>query len=125
MSMPFKYLIARPFLVPIPQLHQHIICKHRAGLSKSEHRNGRQNLNVKKKENSGHPALRFWQRKEKPSYNMRTRKVMNPRYKGNKIDANAEVHIWNAGYDIQLPVGITPDDSDIEWYEKEGSIEHK
>ena len=48
---------------------------------------------------------------------------MHPRYKGNKADAKAGMQVWNAGYDIEWPTGITPDDSDIEWYEKEVSID--
>ena len=48
---------------------------------------------------------------------------MHPRYKGNKADESAEMQVWNAGYDIKLPVGITPDDPDIEWYEKEVPID--
>ena len=94
-----------------------------AGLSKSSQGNGRPNLNFKKKEDSGHPASRSWQKKDKPSYSRRTKKEMHPRYKGNKVDQNAEVQIWNAGYDIELPKGITPDDPDIEWYEKEVPVD--
>ena len=94
-----------------------------AGLPKNNQGNGRPNLNFKKKEDSGHPASRSWQRKDKPSYSRRTKKEMHPRYKGNKANSSAEVQIWNAGYDIELPKGITPDDHDIEWYEKEVPID--
>ena len=92
-----------------------------AGLNKQS--NNKPNLNFKKKEDSGHPSTRSWQRKDKSSYNKRTKKEMHPRYKGNKADESAEMQVWNAGYDIKLPVGITPDDPDIEWYEKEVPID--
>ena len=44
---------------------------------------------------------------------------MHPRYKGNKADTNAEMQAWNAEYDILWLVGITPDDPEVEFYEKE------
>ena len=50
---------------------------------------------------------------------------MHPRYKGNKADANAGMQVWNAGYDIELPTGITPDDQDIEWYKKKVPVDNE